>query len=141
MNRKLILMSAVALIFGRPSAFCTANGDTPAAPPGVDDIIARVSALEAASAEKDSKIADLEKQLAAARAEPKPAPDSMLALVAKGAGMDLKDLTWRVANGLTPEQAVQAVRAQKNYEAAKAKRAEREKKQAAETAKEEKAKK
>lgn len=83
MKTKLIITTVLAALFGVPAGFRTANAAAEASVP---------SAAPAAPAEGDT---------------------STLALLCKGAGVDITDVRWRVASGLDPEQAVQAALAQK----------------------------
>lgn len=101
---KFMVLSLAALAFARPAGFCTANALS-------DD----VAAVNQRLADLEAKNAELQKQLDAAKAAPV-APvenNSPLALLAKGAGVDLEDVRWRVQAGLDPDQAVQAALAQK----------------------------
>ena len=102
---KLVVLSLAALVFGRPRGFCTANTLT-------DDVAAvneRLAKLEAENAE-------LKKQLSLPPVlDPVPA-DSPLAMLCRGAGVDLADVRWRIQAGLDNEQAVEAALAQKKHD-------------------------
>ncbi len=119
-----------------------------------DDTATRLAALEARLAEQqqnhERQIASMQDthnraigeagqaieaalagKLSVATAPLEEADTSMLGLLCKGAGVDIKDVRWRVAAGLLPEQAVQAAVDQKANDAkkvAEAKKADAEKK-------------
>jgi hypothetical protein len=116
---KLLLLSLAGLAFARPAGFCTANTLT-------EDVAAindRLAKVEAENAELKQQLADAK----AAAAQPVEVEDtSSLALLAKGAGVELSDVRWRVQAGLDPEQAVQAAVAQIESDKRKAKKAEKE---------------
>ena len=101
---QLIVLSLAALVFARPQGFCTANAaasDTPADP--LAAVQAELEALKAQNAEQAKQIAAL------SNTKPVPAEDnSTLALLCKGAGVDIADVRWRMQAGLELEQAVQA---------------------------------
>ena len=100
----LLAASLLALAFGRPAGFRTANAKADA--PDLQQ------QLDAQAAE----IADLKKQLTL---PPDPAPaDGTLAMLCKGAGVDLADVRWRIQAGLDPDQAVQAAITQRESDAA-----------------------
>lgn len=109
---RLTILSLAALVFARPRGFCTANTLT-------ED----VAAINDRLAKVEAENADLKAQLAAAQAAPAPVEDlGTLALLCKGAGVELRDVKWRVQAGLDPEQAVQAALAQRAADAAQAER-------------------
>lgn len=83
---KLTLLGFLALAFGAPLGFRTAN-----AKPQVGD-----------QNTPDDK---------------PPAPDSEVGLLIKGAGVDYKDVLWRVRAGLTPKQAVEVALNEKREKA------------------------
>ena len=108
---KLVVLSLAALVFGRPAGFRTANtkaADAKApAEPSVEERLAR---LEAENAE-------LKKQLSLPPVlDPAPS-DGPLAMLCKGAGVDLADVRWRMQAGLDGEQAVEAALAQNQHDA------------------------
>ncbi len=107
MKLKLILTSLAALVFGRPAGFSTANAAEDKAPDNAA-LAKRLDALEAENTELKAQIA------AKADAPAAPAEASgTLALLAKGAGVELADCTWRVSAGLDEAQAVEAALSQK----------------------------
>ena len=117
---KLILISMASLALGRPLGMCTSNGVA-------DDLEAFKAETAAKQAESDQKIAelaaqnaDLQKQLAEAKAtNSKSAPredNSTLAILCRHHGVEMDDVRWRIAAGLTDEQAVQAAAAQKQFD-------------------------
>lgn len=115
----LIVLSVAALAFGRPAGLCTANAaakaDDKPKEPSVED---RLAALEAENVE-------LKKQLDLPRVlDPEP-PDGPLAMLCKGAGVDIADVRWRMHAGLDGEQAVEAAIFQRDSDkkAAEAKKA------------------
>lgn len=108
----LIVLSLAALVSVRPSGCCTLNAAK--AEETTPDRDAEIETLKA-------QIAELQ-ALAAGPAAPEE-PTSALALMAKGAGVDLSDVRWRVQAGLDPDQAVQAALSQKEFNAAAAKAA------------------
>jgi hypothetical protein len=97
---KLAVLSILALAFGRPGGYCTANAQS-------DDI----AALQAQVARQEEEL----KRLREAQPIP-PAPpeelNSTLAMLCRGAGVELEDVRWRMASGLDQETAVQAAVAQ-----------------------------
>lgn len=108
---KLIILSLAALFAGGlRDTFATAN--TADSPP------TELDALKKQLAEQSEQIATLQKQIGEKDAEPKE-DTSTLALLAKGAGVPLEDVRWRLRAGLDPEQAVQAALDQKKFDAAK----------------------
>lgn len=108
---KLVVLSLAALVFGRPAGFCTANSKTEEAhkpkEPTLED---RVAAMEIENAE-------LKRQLSLPPVL-NPAPtDGPLAMLCKGAGVDLADVRWRMQAGLDAEQAVEAAMSQRDSDA------------------------
>lgn len=113
---KLSLLMLASLVFGRPAGMSTANGAADVAQQAADD----VATLKKQFDDQAAQIADLQAQLAAKNAAPAEVEDnSTLALLAKGAGVDLKDVIWRKRAGLDDDQAVAAAAAQKKYDADK----------------------
>lgn len=115
---KFFILHLLAIVFARPVGFSTANAAAekpPEAPPpkGAAELMQRQ--LDAQAAE----IAELRKQLSSQQAAPPEEDNSLLAMLAKGAGVPLSDVRWRVQSGLDPEQAVAAAVAQKEHDAAK----------------------
>lgn len=141
---KLAVLSLLALAFSAPIGFCTANADAPPAldemtVEQLKDLAAKnnvtitsdmkkadiVAALQTGSGnggETDAqRIARLETQVerltaAAPVALPQIAPQvsSSTALLIAGAGVDEKDVTWRIRAGLSPAQAVEVALQEKN---------------------------
>jgi hypothetical protein len=112
---KLILLSCAALFMsGLRNSFATANA---AADPvaAVGDELAQLKDLVA---KQTAQISELQKQLGVATA-PKLEGETPLDLMIKGAKLNPDRVKWRVASGLTPEQAIAAERQQKSYDAAK----------------------
>jgi hypothetical protein len=107
----LIVLSLATAVFGlRLRGLSTANGADEKAPDNAA-LAKRLDQLEADNAE-------LKRQLAAKEAKPEaPEDNSTLAILAKGAGVDLTDVRWRVHAGLDAEQAVAAAVAQKKSDA------------------------
>ncbi len=106
---QLIIMAVLAACFGAPPGFRTAN-----APKGGDEseiTNARLDALEADNAR-------LREQLSAKPSAPVE-DTGVLTLLAKGAGVDIADVRWRVQAGVDPEQAVQAALSQKQHNESK----------------------
>ena len=98
---RLVVLSLAALVFGRPAGFCTAN------------------TLSEDVAVLNDRLAKLEAENAALKAQPQAAPeapDSTLTLLCKGAGVDITDVRWRMQAGLDGEQAVEAALAQKQHD-------------------------
>jgi hypothetical protein len=114
---KLIVLGSLALVFGRPGGYCTANtltDDVAAVNQRLSDLEAQNTALKADHA---AQLADLQERLNAALAS-KPAQiedTGLMATLARGAGVDLADVRWRVAAGVAVEQAVQAALSQKQF--------------------------
>ncbi len=107
----LAVLSLAALVFGRPAGFSTANAQS-------DDIAALKAQADTLATQLASQEDEL-KKLRAATSAPRP-PDEVptgIALLCKGAGVPLEDVTWRVQAGLDPEQAVEAAIAQKQSDA------------------------
>lgn len=105
----LIVLSMAALLFGRPAGRCTANT--------VAENEAEIADLKAKFASQQEEL----DRLRAAAALPKEPPveqQTVLAMLCKGAGVDIADVRWRVQAGLEPEQAVIAAQAQKESDAA-----------------------
>ncbi len=98
---KLVVRSLASLVFGRPAGFCTANTLTE----DVAVVNERLAKLEAENHE-------LKKQLALPTVLDPAPPDGPLALLCKGAGVDIADVRWRMQAGLDGEQAVEAAMAQ-----------------------------
>jgi hypothetical protein len=128
---KLLILSAVAA-FVPPlrSRYSTANGGNPAAE--VADLQTQFTALQKTVTDQAETIATLTAAAKTAAAKPLAPLNSQTELLAKGANVPLEDVRWRVAQGLTPQQAVQAASLQvardkstaaanKNAKAAKAK--------------------
>lgn len=118
----LILVASVAQVCGRSKSLCTANAakdDIAALSGEFDTLSQRFAAMEADNEALRKQLADA-RLSAAAPAEPENL--GTLATLAKGAGVELKDVAWRKHAGLDPEQAVAAAVAQKEYDTAKAKR-------------------
>ncbi|MEO8204885.1 MAG: hypothetical protein ABI615_01800 [Chthoniobacterales bacterium] len=112
--KKLILigMSALAL---RPRGFSTANAADATSPS--TDTKSRLNELETARENDATRIADLERQLLD-KSKVIPVDDtSTLAILCKGAGVEISDVRWRVQAGVDLEQAVQAALSQKEYSA------------------------
>lgn len=107
--KKLILISMSALAF-RPLGFSTANTLTD----DVADVNKRLDELEQQKQADADRIAELEKQLALKKTDPVPA-DSTLAMLCRGAGVEIDDVRWRIQAGVDPEQAVEAALAQKQF--------------------------
>lgn len=103
----LIVLSVAALLFGRPAGLCTAN----AAKAEPADELAELKAQLAA---QNQQIKELQ-ALATGKPEAAQEPTGVVALLAKGAGVPLSDVTWRVAAGVDPAQAVEAAIAQKQF--------------------------
>ena len=89
-----------------PGQRATANAEAPASAADLAALTERLALLEADNA-----------ALRAANTAPAEQPSSELALLAKGAGVGLEDVTWRVRGGLSAKQAVDAAVAQKAYDA------------------------
>lgn len=111
MKLNLILISLAGLFFTRPRGFCTANADAPTLPPEFQKQLD----------DQAEQIAVLQKQLGAAQSAPTENLGT-LALLAKGAGVELEDVRWRFQAGVAPEQAVQAAISQKQENADRKKR-------------------
>lgn len=105
---KLVVLSLAALVFGRPAGFCTANTQA-------EDI----AALKERQDKLEAENAGLRKQLDVKPAAPAPEDTSSLALLCKGADVDIADVRWRMQAGLDGEQAVEAALAQKQHAEAK----------------------
>jgi len=115
---KLTFLSLAALLGAHPSGYCTANADASASAPAIPPELQKQLDDQAA------QIAELKKKLDSQSASPAPEPPTgTLAYLAKGAGVDLEDVRWRVQSGLDPETAVQAAVAQKQHNDAAAERA------------------
>lgn len=113
---KLSLLMLASLVFGRPAGMSTANGAADVAQQAADD----VATLKKQFDDQAAQIAALQEQLAAKNAAPAAVEDnSTLALLAKGAGVELADVVWRKRAGLDDDQAVAAASAQKKYDADK----------------------
>ena len=108
----LIVLSVAALAFGRAAGLCTANSKaSDVLTPKEPTVEARLAALEAENLA-------LKKELALPRVLDPAPPDGTLAMLCKGAGVELDDVRWRIQAGLDPDQAVQAALAQKEHDAA-----------------------
>ncbi len=109
---QLVVLSLASLVFGRPAGLCTANSKTSEAikphEPTVED---RIAAIEAENAE-------LKKQLSLPKVLDPAPPDGPLAMLCKGAGVNLADVRWRMQAGLDAEQAVEAAIFQRDNDAA-----------------------
>lgn len=93
----LMVLSLLGVVFSRPAGLCTAN-----------TVAEEVAELKKQLEESNAKIAKLE----AERATAPPENNSEVALLAKGAGVPLDDVLWRVRAGVSPKQAVEAAVAQ-----------------------------
>jgi hypothetical protein len=105
---KLVILSvASAFMPTLRTRFSTAN----TAAEDVADLQKQFTALQETNSTQADQIAALTKQVAASKtvaANPLPPISSEIALLAKGAGVEVSDVRWRVAQGLSPAQAVQA---------------------------------
>lgn len=88
---QLVVLSLTALVLGRSRGMCTANTQA-------EDI----AALQKTVDRQQEEIAALRAGTKAA-----PEPSSTLALLCKGAGVELENVTWRIKAGLTEAQAVE----------------------------------
>jgi hypothetical protein len=118
MNRiKLVVLSLLALVFARPTGFCTANTKKAEAP----EPTAAPLSTEERLARLEAENLELKNQLSLPRVlDPAPA-DGTLAMLCKGAGVEIDDVRWRIQAGLEPDQAVQAALSQKQSDKAKKK--------------------
>jgi len=119
---RLVVLSLAALAFARPPGFCTANAaaeppkDEGGKPPTQGE---RLAALEEHIARQDEELARLRAASPTALAAD-PLPGS-LDLLLKGAGVEMKDVGWRIRAGLSHEQAVEvALNEKREREAAEA---------------------
>lgn len=97
---KLAVLCTLALAFGRPAGFSTANAQS-------DDI----AALQERVAHQEAEL----KALREAQPLPPPQPaelNSTLAMLCRGAGVAIEDVRWRMQAGLDQEHAVEAAVAQ-----------------------------
>lgn len=125
----LVVLSLAALAFGQRAGFCTANaaaGDPPEKDDGKKPTQGdRLAALEERLAQQDAELAQL--RAASNVALPTALPGS-LDLLLKGAGVEMKDVGWRIRAGLSHEQAVEVAlneKLERETAAAKAKEAKK----------------
>lgn len=102
---KLVVLNLAALVFGRARGFSTANTQA-------EDI----AALQERQDKLEAENTELKKQLSLPPVLDPAPPDGPLALLCKGAGVDLADVRWRMQAGLDAEQAVEAAMAQKQHD-------------------------
>jgi hypothetical protein len=125
MNRiKLAVLSLIALAFACPIGFRTANAK------GEQSTADKVEDATLGKPVEDKRpleeqVADLRAQLAAVQnAVPgavvaPPTVTGSTQLLIQGAGVDAKDVTWRITAGLTPAQAVEVALQEKNEAASR----------------------
>jgi alkylation response protein AidB-like acyl-CoA dehydrogenase len=120
MNRiKLAVLSCFALVFSAPIGFSTANAK--AAEQSLADKIEDTALGKPVADDRpvEEQLADLRAQLAAVRnavptAAVMPTVSSSTALLIAGAGVEQKDVAWRIIAGLSPAQAVEVALQEKN---------------------------
>ncbi len=102
----LLVYSLFGMAFGRPSGFCTANTQA-------EDIAALKEQSELQAEQLRSQAAEIDRLRAEAQLPREEAPVfSATAAMAKGAGVPMSDVNWRIQAGLEPAQAVEAAVAQ-----------------------------